>query len=66
MCRNYLGILLEINWYFYAHFYATQTKSSLTQTEKQEITKWQKEIHFYPMLISSQDAILSEYKSFRK
>lgn len=64
MCRNYVGIFLQINWYFHAYFYATQTKSSLNQT--QEITKWQKEIHFYSTLISSQDAVLKEYKSFRR
>lgn len=64
MCRNYVGIFLQINWYFHAYFYATQTKSSLNQTW--EITKWQKEIHFYSTLISSQDAVLKEYKSFRR
>lgn len=59
-----MGIFLQINWYFHAYFYAIQTKSS-TLNQTWEITKWQKEICFYPMLISSQDAVLSEYKSFR-
>lgn len=64
MYRNYTGIFLQINWYFQEYFYATQTKSSLNQM--QEITKRQKEICFHPMPTSSQDAVLSEYKSFRK
>lgn len=37
MHRNDVGIFLQINWYFHAYSYATQTKSSLNQI--QEITK---------------------------
>lgn len=48
MCRNCRGIFLEMNWYLYSHFYTIQIRSSLNQTEKQEITKQQEKEAFLP------------------